>query len=258
MTVIHATTACFPGFGVRAALDRITAGISEPIIGALSSAHCQVCPQNFGAIDEAEAEALRAAYPLSQLRLHANARVLQHHCFLDASTVSDSTLPYFHALADRSRRFGASAMSIHAGNQSNATLDQMFDNVRRLQDQVFGHIRLAVEGLYPNPKRPQLLGTWAEYEALLRADVPFAIDLSHLHIVRRSEGDRIDLVRELIASPNALEIHSSGNDGKRDEHAFLTDTPWWLPLLGEVGPNAVIFSESNQPRAMRAARPTHD
>lgn len=225
MPTIHATSACFPGFTLRHALDRITAGIAEPVLGALSSAHAQCCPQSFGQIDEAEAEALRRDYPATQLRLHANARVIERHVLFDASTVDEGTLPYFRALADRSRRLGAQAISIHAGHADNADLAQMFDNVRRLQDDVFGEVRVAIEGLYPHVKRPQLLSTWADYEALLRAELPYAIDLSHLHIVRRCEGDHLDLVRELIASPHALELHCSGNDGRRDEHAFLVEAP---------------------------------
>lgn len=257
MPTIHATSACFPGFTLRHALDRITAGVAEPIIGPLSAAHVQCCPQSFGQISEGEAEALREDYPGSQLRLHANARVIERHVLFDASTVDESTLPYFRALADRSRRLGARAISIHAGHADNADLATLFDNLRRLQEEVFGDVRVALEGLYPHPKRPQLLSTWADYEALLRSGLPYAIDLSHLNIVCRAEGDRLDLVRELIASPNAIELHISGNDGRRDSHAFLVDEPWWLPLLDLAGPNAIVFSESNQTRAMRAARHTH-
>jgi hypothetical protein len=256
MPTIHATSACFPGSSLRYALDQITKGVSEPIIGALSATHAQCCPQNFGQIGEAEAEALRQDYPGTQLRLHANARVLARHVLWDASTVSTSTLPYFHALADRSRRLGATTISIHAGNTENASLDEMFENLRRLQGEVFGDIQLAVEGLYAHPKRPQLLGTWREYEALLRAELPFALDLSHLNIVSRNEGARMDLVRDLLASDHCLEIHTSGNDGRLDQHALMTEAPWWLPLLEGMGRNAIAFSESNQTRGMRAAHST--
>jgi hypothetical protein len=257
LPTIHGTTACYPGFTVRAALDRLAVGVSEPVVGALSTQHCQVCPQNFGVLSEAEAEALRADYPDTQLRLHANARVLPRHVLWDASTVCDDTLPYYAALADRSHRLGAEAISIHAGNVEHATLQQMFDNVRRLQDTVFRDVSVAVEGLYPHAKRPQLLGTWAEYDALLRAELPFALDLSHLHIVRAHEGEHTDLVRELLASPNCLEVHTSGNDGRRDEHALLTEAPWWWPMLPNVGPNAIVFSESNHARALRATSLIH-
>lgn len=256
MTVraIHATTACFSGLQVRSALDRLSTGISEPQLGVLSTAHVQVCPQNFGCIDEAEADALREAYPNMQLRPHANARVWPVHVHFDASSRGEDAFAYFEALADRARRFGATALSIHAGFQADATLDQMIANVRRLQDEVFGDITLAVEGLYGNAHRPQLMDTWAEYEAVLIAGVPLAIDLSHLNIVATQDGRfQDDLVRALLASPTTLEVHLSANDGEKDAHRVLDHAPWWWSLLDAVGPNAVLFSEGNQMRLRQSA-----
>jgi hypothetical protein len=124
--------------------------------------------------------------------------------------------------------------------------------VRRLQDEVFRDIRVAVEGLYPHTKRPQLVGTWSEYEALLRSGMFYAVDLSHLHIVRAHEGAHDDLVRALLSSPQCVEVHTSANDGCRDLHALLTEEPWWFPFLSAVGANAVVFTESNQARALRS------
>ena len=257
MPTIHATTACFPGATVRSALDRIQCGLSEPVIGPLSAAHIQLCPQNFGCLNEAEVESLRASYPDSAMRLHANARVLERHLLWDAASVSDHTLPFFNALADRSRRLGAAAMTIHAGVRAEATIDQMFDNVRRLQGEVFGDIRIGVEGLYPHAKRPQLLSTWADHDRLLRAeDIDFAVDLSHLNIIATHEGVHDDLVRELVASPRCIEVHVSGNDGERDQHEMLTEEPWWIGLLDHLGPNAIVFSESNHARTKRTIRTT--
>jgi hypothetical protein len=258
MLTVHGTTACFPGFTVRAALARLREGASEPQLGALSTAHVQVCPQNFGRIDEAEAEALRAEFPEMRLRCHANARVLERHVMFDASTVSDDTLPYFHALADRCRRFGASVMSIHAGYEQNATHAQMVDNVRRLQGEVFGDVQLAVEGLYPNAHRPQLLATWADYERALRTSVPIAVDLSHLNIVAHHDGAmQTDLVRELLASPTTLEVHLSDNTGTKDAHDVLARAPWWWPLLDAIGPHAIAFSEGNQTRSRPRSPAAH-
>ncbi|MGE4057209.1 MAG: hypothetical protein AB7F99_20670 [Vicinamibacterales bacterium] len=242
---------------MRSALDRLIAGVDEPFIGAVSSRCVQLCPQNFGVLDEAETESLRADYAGINLRLHANARVLSRHVLWDASTVTDATLPYFHALADRSRRLGADTISIHAGNTEHASLAQMFDNLRRLQDEVFRDVRVAVEGLYPHAKRPQLVVTWSEYEALLRSGLFFAVDLSHLHIVRAHEGAHDDLVRALLSSPQCLEVHTSGNDGRRDEHALLTEEPWWFPFLSSAGANSVVFTESNQARALRSRHLVH-
>lgn len=252
---IQSTTACFPGFKIRDALDHIAAGLSEPYLGKVGSDHVQLCPQNFGHLSEAECEGLLQDYPQMQLRLHANARVFNRHVLWDASHLSADTRPYFEALADRSRRLGASAMSIHAGYPEGCrNLQGMFDNMRRLQDEVFGDVQVAVEGLYPHPKRPQLLSTWADYEALMQqGDIAYAIDLSHLNIVAHAQGQHDDLVRDLIAAPQCIEIHVSGNDGRRDSHDLLREQPWWLPMLDQAGPNAVIFTESNhaRPKARR-------
>lgn len=255
--VVHATTACFPGFSTRGALAKLREGISEPLLGPLSTAFVQVCPQSMGRIDEAEADALRAEFPEMQLRTHANARVLDRHHLLDASTVRDDTLPYYRALADRCRRFGATATSIHAGYAAHRTLDQMLDDVKRLQDEVFGDVRVAIEGLYPTPARPQLMGTWAEYERVLASGAFLAIDLSHLQIVARADGAfQPDLVRALVASPTTLEIHLSDNDSRRDEHQMLAREPWWWEFLADASPSAVLFSEGNQTRPLKSAHKT--
>lgn len=258
MLTVHGTTACFPGFTVRAALARLRDGTCEPQLGPLSTAHVQVCPQNFGAVSVEEAEALRADFPEMQLRCHANARVLERHVLFDASTVNDDTFPYFAALADRSRRLGADTISIHAGYAKNTSLELMFDNVRRLQDEAFGDIRVAVEGLYPNKDRPNLLATWADYERALREGLFLAIDLSHLQIVAKHDGAmQLDLVRELLASPTTLECHLSDNDGSRDAHDVLARAPWWWPLLDALHPNAVAFSEGNHTRSRPRSPAAH-
>lgn len=252
---VHATTACFPGFSTRSALMRLRAGISEPQLGPLSTAHVQICPQSFGVIDEGEAEALRAAFPEMQLRCHANARVLSRHHLLDASTANPDTRPYYAALADRSRRLGATAVSIHAGYAQNASLAQMIDQVRWLQDTVFGEVQVAIEGLYPAPRRPQLVATWADYEHLLRVGVPMAIDLSHLAIVAHHDGQmQTDLVRELLASPSTLEVHCSDNDARTDRHDVLARAPWWWDTLDAVHGEALVFSEGNQTRGLDSRR----
>ena len=246
-----ATTACFPGFSVRAALARIADGISEPLLGELGSAFVQLCPQNMGRITEQEAEALRADFAGMRLRTHANARVdPAGHRLLDLSTVTEHTLPYYRLLGDRNRRLGAACTSLHAGYREHCeTLQQMLDHRQRLQDEVFGEIVLAVEGLYPNRRRPQVLDSWAEYEALLRSGAPFALDLSHLQIVAAAERcEHHDLVRELIGSRSCMEIHLSDNDSRSDAHLTLSVAPWWWEDLvtTPVQPGCVIFSEGNQ------------
>ena len=243
---INAATACFPGRPVREAIESILQGAHEPLIGRLSHAHIQLCPQNGGQLDEAACERLRADYPATQFRLHANARVLGRHVRYDASTFGDDTKGYFFALADRSKRLGAAAYTLHAGFRRNCTLLQMIDNIKRIQD-IFGEVRVGVEGLYPNERMPQLMDDWNSYHAVLDAGIPLAIDLSHMAIVERAEAScDTRLLSELLASKQTLEVHLSDNDGRHDRHDILSKAPWWWPFLTHIHDNAVVFSEGNQ------------
>ena len=249
--VVNAATACFPGMTVKAAIEQILLGASEPMIGTLAATHIQCCPQNLGHLSESACEDLRASFPQSTLRLHANARVLPHHVRYDASTFSDDTRHYYLALADRSRRIGASAYSLHAGYQRNCSLPQMIDNVRRIQD-IFGEVQVAVEGLYPNAVNPQLMDTWDAYQAVLDSGTPLAIDLSHTKIVARAAGSTDEgLLRDLLASPTTIEVHLSENNGVADHHDILRREPFWWHLLPCISANAVVFSEGNQLRHRR-------
>jgi len=252
MLHVNATTAMFPGTSVRDALARIAAGAREPLLGDIATNHVQLCPQNVGYLSERECESLAAAYPKMHLRLHANARVLPSHRMLDASTLSDETRPYFDALADRSRRLGAKAYSLHAGHQAHSSLTKMLDAARRLQEH-FGDIVVAVEGLYPNRRHPQLMDCWADYETVWRAGVPMAIDLSHLKIVADAERScDHGLVRDLLSAATTVEVHLSDNDGRSDQHQVLSETPWWWSCTDAIHENAVVFTEGNQLRAHEA------
>lgn len=254
--VVNAATACFPGMTVKTAIEAIIAGASEPMIGTLASSHIQCCPQNLGHLSEAVCEDLRASFPESKLRLHANARALPHHVRYDASTFSDDTRYYYEALADRSRRLGATTYSLHAGFKRNCTLPQMIDNLRRIQD-IFGDVQVAVEGLYPNKTNPQLMDTWDAYQAVLDAGVPLAIDVSHTKIVARAEGSVDEgLLRDLLASPTTIEVHLSDNNGVADHHDILRREPFWWHLLPTMNANAVVFSEGNQLRYRRSLSPS--
>jgi len=246
---IHSATAMFPGYSYLEAIRLFVAGVSEPLYGEASSAAIQLCPQSSGHLDEAAVEALAASHPDTAFRLHANCRATDGFRMLDASTFSDYTRGYYEALADRSHRLGATAYSLHAGYAANCDLATMIDNVHRIQD-IFGpSCQVAVEGLYPNAHRPQLMDSWAAYEAVMRAGLFQAVDCSHINIVARREGSRnFGLLRELISSPNTIEIHVSDNNGTNDAHAVLEQTPWWWPAISHAGPNAMVFSESNQVR----------
>ncbi|MEY2117325.1 hypothetical protein [Rhodanobacter sp. FW106-PBR-R2A-1-13] len=250
---VNAASATLPGIDMIEAVSRIHAGLVEPALGVLATDHIQLCPQNSGTLDEALCEALRARWPATQFRPHANVRVLPRLRVFDASTAPEQATPLLALVADRCRRLTSPAYTIHAGYREHATLAQMLDNVRRLQD-VFP-CPVGVEGLYPREDKPQLMDGWAEYEAVMASGVPLAIDLSHLQIVAQRQGRHDDLVRALLASPTTIEVHLSGNDGRRDSHEPLSDLPWWWPLLDAKHPGAVVFSEGNQLRPTRSTHP---
>lgn len=249
---ICATTAQFPGTTISFALEKITAGAHEGVLGLLSGEHIQLCPQNPTILSEQTVEALRAKYPLSQLRLHANARVLDRHVLWDVSTYSSETFHYYHALADRMMRLGGGVFSVHSGYLRNCSSKEFWERVERLRGDIDnytqGSVCVAVEGLYPCSNRPQHIGTWNEYEQLLNREIPFALDLSHLKIVGHHEKTwNDDLVKEMLSSPLCVEVHVSDNDGRSDRHAPLQNKPqWWDQLHSvELPSTCVVFSEGN-------------
>lgn len=251
---INATTACLPGFSFSDALTLLRQGVSEPLIGTLATDHAQLCPQSTGHLSPAECERLRDAFPGTQLRCHANARIWERHVRYDASTFCEGAKRYFTDMADRSRRLGAAAYSLHAGYRHNCSLDTMFDNVERIQE-MFGDIAVAVEGLYRNEQTPQLMDGWAGYEAALRRGLKLAVDLSHLKIIAKHEGDASGLTTELLSSTNTIEVHLSDNNAVADQHSVLVRQPDWWQHMGDIQPNAVIFSEGNQVRRLRLKDP---
>jgi hypothetical protein len=129
----------------------------------------------------------------------------------------------------------------------------MLDNVARVRDTL--NIPVAVECLYPAKGSPFLMATWEEYEAVfLDGETPMAIDLSHLNILTRRLGSRDDLVAELLAYPQTLEVHISGNNGRADSHALCDGQEFWWPLLANINPNAVIFNEGTRSTPEREKR----
>jgi len=130
-------------------------------------------------------------------------------------------------------------------------------NVLRIEERC--GIPVGVEGLYPAPGDRWLLSTWADYEWLLESDLHYAIDLSHLAIVARHERcEDLALARELVSNERAIEVHVSDNDGRADRHTTLARQPWWWPVLEDVHPAAVIFSEGNQNAGRRPAEESSD
>lgn len=221
---------------------------SEPLFGKISTSHVQLCPQNFGQLTDAVVDDLMALYPDTRFRLHANARVQERLQIVDLVDWFDRP-DFFASLARISKRLSAPAYSLHAGRRSDFLLPRLFDAAKAAAD-LFG-CPVAIEGHYPTSRGVFYLDSWSDYEQLYRSGVPFALDLSHIQILaHRSGAVALDLVAEMLASPQCLEIHLSDNDGSGDQHRQLHQVPWWWTLLDAANPAAVIFTEGNQIRAV--------
>jgi hypothetical protein len=164
--------------------------------------------------------------------------------FTDLSNFKENQ-EWFLQAARVSQALNAPAYTLHAGNRSEATLDEIFNYVKEIEDLFMCDV--GIEGLYPTKGDKYLISTWKEYQKLLESGLKFALDLSHLNILSSNTNViEINLVKELLISDNCIEIHLSANDGIGDTHQKLDNQPWWFELLGQVGQNAVLFSEGNQ------------
>lgn len=239
----HVSLSCWPGLSVGEAASHLVNAVTEPLLGELSTAHVQLVPQSRGQLTRSLADQLREAFPATRFRLHANVRVLPEHRFADLANLT-MQLDWFEQAAAISQRLGAPAYTAHAGHRRDASLARLLDNARRCAD--LFDCPVGIEGMYPAPGNPWLVSTWPEYRALLDSGVPYALDLSHLHILACRSGRRDEeLVHELLASPRCLEIHVSDNDGERDSHAIAQAATWWIPLLARKHSGAVVFTEGN-------------
>ena len=213
----------------------------------LDPSHLQLCPQSWGAVDEGLAYTLQERYPGTSFRLHSNVRTPAGVDEVTAADDCPGAMKRLLCFDQLSACFGAPVYSLHAGTRQQMSLSQMFDNLRRLNDRF--EMTVAVEGMYPHPRHDYLLDSWADYEALLKAKLPFALDLSHLNIVAYREKRRdLQLTRSLLASPCCLEVHLADNNGHADQHHPLsTDRrEWWWPALDALQEGAVVFAEERQ------------
>lgn len=248
---VNVSLACWPGLRHQAALCELfelssTGQLQEPLWGALQIEHVQLVPQNTGVLHIETCQELARWRTQTQLRLHANVRVL-----LKQPAVPElgdlTTLPEFWAQAARcSAALGASVYSAHACARHMApSLQAVFEHARSLE-QLFGHT-VAIEGSYPTRRGPgHWIASWAEYGALLDSGLSYALDLSHLNIVATQSG-HVDwgLVQEMLAAPQCVEIHVSDNDGSGDQHQVCDEAPWWTQRLEQCNPLAVVFTEGN-------------
>ncbi len=242
----HVSLACWPGLRHDEAAQHLSSPPVEPCFGRLSTEHVQLVPQSRGQLDDILVDALSQAFPATRFRLHANVRVLPRHVLADLSSFALHA-EWFTQAARISQRLNAPAYTVHAGRRSQTTLGGMLDNARRCAD-LFG-CPIGVEGHYPTREDTWLVSSWEEYRTLFESGVPYALDLSHLHIVAARSGRREEtLVAEMLACERCLEIHVSANDGRSDSHDVCPEPPWWFALLPAAHPAAVIFSEGNHRR----------
>jgi hypothetical protein len=215
----------------------------DPLLGVLSTTHLQLCPQNRGRVGLAMIGELRRRYPGVQFRLHANVQLGEKPRIVDWCDWPQEQA-WFHRCAILSCVLGASAYTAHAGRRQ-CSVAAVLNHVRDAE-QAFG-IPVGIEGHYPTRRHDWLISTWAEYRQMLESGVHYALDMSHLHILAVQSGRvEVQLVADLLASDQCLEIHVSANDGAYDQHLPLQAPPWWWSLLANAHPDAVIFSEGRQ------------
>lgn len=217
----------------------------EPLLGKLSTERVQLCPQNHGTLDVEVAKEIRRLLPHIEWRLHANVRVDQVYRWIDIGDWPQQR-DYFDALAAVSKALDAPAYSAHAGRRDRATLVDVLNYARQLA-YLFG-VPVAIEGHYPTVDDFWLISSWREYQTLFESGVPYALDLSHLHILARQTGRyETGLLQEMLACERCLEVHISSNNGQADQHRPITEKPWWFPLLKKAHSKAVVFSEGRLP-----------
>ncbi len=230
----------FPFFNPFRAM-RSADGLTDPVLGPIGISHVQICPQNGPMVVNRDMiDSLRSLYHQTRFRLHANARLLEAGAVqFDLGSVCKHP-EYHRALVDLLRFLGE-PYTLHAAIGSSLPLAAQFEWCARLSDEA--GVPVGIEGLYPGV--PSSFTSWEDYASLLSSSVFYALDLSHLNIVREKTGEPPqDLLPALLSNPRCLEVHLSGNDGHRDSHAALEDADvWWLPFLSSVHPEAVVFYE---------------
>lgn len=259
--IVNATTACIPGKSHLYAAEQIAAGIDQRPWGRLAHGQVQLCPQNFGILDEVTIDQVSAALPGAQLRLHATVRTMREKFLGDDTWLSERSLPYYRRMAELSKYMRAPAYTFHAGTRAGGSFADCVKMAFDLED-LFG-IPVGIEGQYP-ALTAYHVATWDEYRALMESGAKYAVDVSHLNIVARG-GKEVDLglLLDMMSNPNCIEIHVSDNPGDSDRHWMVkpNSTPWWMESLrtaAKANPAAPIFTESwrDWPTTISAPRPS--
>ena len=243
---IHHTTAQFANFPAIEACTLLASEADEAF--ATSMDYVQLCPQTPTVFTEESLTEVQEAFPDTRFQLHANVRVQKGLLILDASSYNTRSHWYFERLGELSAFINAPAYSLHSGRRRNCTMKELFRNLESIQ-QLFD-MPVLVEGMYPTRRGSEeyLMSTWQEYIDVMNSGLCYAIDLSHLNIVARQEGERPDTVHRLIAHPNCKEVHVSHNNGNHDSHRPIGERIWenmwwkeaWLSALSDR-------SEDDQP-----------
>ena len=241
---LQPTTAMFPGLMIHKAMEAIDELRKEYM--QLGRQCVQICPQSYGVFTEDTARNLAQRYPDVAFQLHSNVRISLGKQPVHANSRGAWAEQYLKEYDQLSKVLGASVYSLHAGERKESSLEEMFDIVREWNSRY--RTTIAVEGMYPDRRQRYLLSSWDEYARLLEANIPFAIDVSHLNIVAHIEGRReLELTAELLRHANCMEIHVSSNRGRADSHRPIPDIEreWWYPALLQKNRSAWIFAEEN-------------
>ena len=227
----------------------------DPLASEISLNHVQICPQNFGTVNENLIERLNELFPNTRFRLHANVGLFAQRRVVDLANWGNERFGlYWDRLIEVNGKLRGPAYTVHAGLRSDATLTDLFGYVLDLESRM--QCPVGIEGMYPVRGNPYLCSSWTEYRQLFDSGVRYALDLSHLNIVARTER-RVEtgLVKDMLTSPNCIEIHVSGNDGNHDQHRAIDGNEWWIGLLDRPHPGAVVFTEGNLREGNRTALP---
>lgn len=240
---IHGSTASFPTVDISTAVEYLILKGEDPFFGHVNYKKIQLCPQNcIQPFSLKTAKELRQLYSQIEFRLHANVRLSgQHNLKADLNNWENS-ITYFIELKKIQQELGAKVYTLHPGVKK-GSLDNLFQQALNLSD--FMECNVGIEGMYPLGDGVFFLDSWKEYESLLNSGCYFAINLSHINILKTKTGIMDEqLVRELIKSKYCLEIYVSSNAGLKDTHELFLkeDLVWFYNLLQEErNNNATIF-----------------
>lgn len=250
--VINVSLGAYPAHTPLRAMERAK-NATEPLWGALAIQSVQICPQNRSVVDEQMIATLKALYPETEFRFHANAKVTDKHYSMASLSGFPKYRSYFRRMGELSQFAGAKAYSLHAGSKINIKWSMMDSFIRNLEEMF--EVPVAVEGHYPireNDTSMFFLSDWQSHRMMFENyDTKYVIDLSHFNIIRNKLGmtqSDYDLLRDMISHERCIEVHLSGNDGRADSHHLLDYKPWWFLLLSDINPKATVFTEGIQSR----------